>query len=82
MKFWIAWPAAPFTRLSTAPTTTAVPVRGSATACSSITFVPRVRFESTIAPGGSTRTNGAASYAAVSASDSVLGRSRRSASEA
>src|SRR5438132_2694300 len=52
-------------RLSSAPSTTAVPVRGSATAWSSTTLVPRVRFASTMPRGGCTRTNGRPANAAA-----------------
>src|SRR5919106_72400 len=66
-RFWIAWPAAPLTRLSTAPMTIAVPVRSSTVACNSTTFDARTRLVSAMAPGGSTRTNGSPPHASASA---------------
>src|SRR5205823_1053941 len=59
--FWMACPAAPFTRLSTAAARTAVPVRASRPTPTSHTFAPVTRFASGISPGESTRTNGAPS---------------------
>src|SRR5205807_6486451 len=56
--FWTACPAAPFTRLSTAAATTAVPVRASSPTPISHTFAPLTRFASRISPDGRTRTNG------------------------
>jgi hypothetical protein len=65
--FWMAWPAAPLTRLSTAAATTTVPVRESSATPTSQTFAPVTRFASGMTPGGSARTNGAPLYAVATA---------------
>src|ERR1039458_8733668 len=56
--FWMAWPAAPFTRLSMALTTTARPVLGSTVAPMSQKFVRATDRRSGVRPGLYSRRNG------------------------
>src|SRR5271165_4284688 len=58
LAIWMAWPAAPLTRLSRAQTTTARPACGSAAACRWAALEPRVAPVTGHRPSGSTCTKG------------------------
>src|SRR4029077_14120213 len=61
LAIWMAWPAAPLTRLSRAQTTTARPACGSAATCRWAAWEPRVAPVTGHRSPGSTCTKGSAS---------------------